>query len=145
MSYSNLPPGCRESDIPGYNDHEVSFTAYLIIHSQLDKNHPNDEAPDSIKLIDHALQSVKQNYLSVVGDPTSLVIDEVDPDYISYHFTATVEGDTTIDMTYIHDDDTEILSEISNYIYEELASYNIYDDEIDMDSSVDIEYEVYRS
>ena len=138
-----LPCGVSGNEpIFGTNDHDVSYSAIITITSSLDI--------DKLKGLNHdghiaiALSKVKQRYFGVKPHfNTYKLIEQVD-DYLTFSFDAEVEGDTTIDMSYIdvYDDDDEIYSEVVEDIINKLNEYGIYEDEIDL-SRDDISYEVH--
>lgn len=137
---SNLPPGCNS--LPGDNDHDVSYSATITIHSSIDCDVAKGMTTHD--LIDHSIRHVNQRYLGVIPNYSTFYIDEIIPhEYINFHFIATIEGDLCMDMSYVYeDDDDEVYSEIVEDIIDKLYNYKIYEDEIELNRN-DIEYEVH--
>lgn len=125
MSLSNYPPGCRESDIIGMNDHTISYTASWTYHDYFEDYDHNVE---SIKLI---AQDILHPDIKI--DPSTIKINTD-----TFSVDVTYEDDIEMDVKYMEYSDIEdaILEHLNHIIHERDFTRN--------DQDLDISFEVSR-
>ena len=142
---SNYPPGCRESDIPGYNDRDISYnaTATITYTYDIDINQPTlipTLTTDQNLMIDTSLKPLNQSYIQITPTPHTFKIIRIEPnDYIVFSYEATIISDTTYDTNYIDpESDTDLINDIIEDITHKLSHTDL---EIDIDPN-NVEYEI---
>lgn len=121
---SNLPPGCRDCDLPGANDKTVSFTITFPYEIFNDDNEPLTD-------VIHEYTEVKDLIINV--ETIEHNIDD------SYSVMLTYSDDIELDMSYV-EDYCDIEEEIIKYINE-----LVLDARLDYrDERIEIDYEVHQ-